>query len=256
MERHTSSLDDLVDTLRRRYGSRAAARGDRLPPPAQPLTLPTGVPELDAALPGGGLPRGGLTELIAARSAGGTSLAMRVVAQAQRGGAWACWLDLGRSFTPGAAQAAGIDLGALAVARPASGAETAVVVRTLLARRAVGALVIDSLPRWAAMEGGAAALGDLLRQLPRLLEGSGCALLALNPLPSGLLPDPACAPGHTLGPVAALRLRLAHAGWLRAGPAIVGCAARIDIRLPPFAEPSAVVAVALGFAGEERAQRA
>ena len=73
-------------------------------------------------------------------------------------------------------------------------AEAALVVHTLLTRRAVGVLVVDSLPRWLALPRGAAALAALLRPLPRLLAGSGCMMLVLNPVPTGLLADPALAP--------------------------------------------------------------
>lgn len=250
MERHPSTLDALVAALRRRHGPRAAAWGADLPPPCPTPVLPTGLPALDEALPGGGLPRGALTEVVAAPSSGSTTLALMAVARAQGMGDLACWLDLGRSFAPGAAVAAGVDLASLAVARPAGGAEAATVIHTLLARRAVGALVVDSLPRWAALSGGPAPLAALWRRLPRLLEGSGCAVIVLSPLPSGLLPEPARASGHALGRVAALRLRLEHAGWLRRGPAIVGCQVEVGIQTAPFADPLARVTLALGFAGQ------
>lgn len=105
MERRTSTLDALVAQLQQQHGSHAARRGDRLPLPTTLAALPTGHPALDGVLPGGGLPRGGLTELVGPRSAGATTLALAVIAQAQAAGDLACLLDLSASFAPDAAAA-------------------------------------------------------------------------------------------------------------------------------------------------------
>jgi len=91
-------------------------------------------------------------------------------------------------------------------------------------------------------------LAALLSRLPRLLAESGCALLVLNPLQSGFLPDPAAAPAINLTPLAALRLRLTPAGWLRRGPAIIGCVARVTISTPPFATPLTTLTCEMLFA--------
>lgn len=251
MERRPSPLDDLVAELQQRYGSRAARPGDALPAKEAPALLPTGSPLLDAAL-GGGLPRGRLTELVGPRSAGATTLALSAVAQAQRtSGDLACLLDLQGSFDPVSAQALGVDLAGLVVVRPDDGAVAGLTVHTLLARRVVGALVVDSLPSWLTLPRGPAGLAALLRVLPRLLPATDCALLVLNPLPTGLLPDPAAAPSTTLAPVAALRLRLAPTGWLRRGPDIVGVRSRVAVLRPPFDVPWATLELELPFARPE-----
>ncbi len=251
MERRTSTLDALVAQLQQQHGSHAARRGDRLPLPAALVALPTGYPTFDAVLPGGGLPRGGLTELVGPRSAGATTLALAVIAQAQAAGDLACLLDLNGSFAPDAAAGPGVDLADLAIARPTDGIEAALIVHTLLTRRAVGVLVVDSLPRWLALPRGAAALAALLRPLPRLLAGSGCMMLVLNPVPTGLLADPALAPSGSLTPVTALRLRLAHSSWVRRGPSIIGSQTRVTVLAPPFSEPTAHTTIELTFARGE-----
>jgi len=74
-------------------------------------------------------------------------LALRVVAHAQMTGGLAAFLDLGHTLAPTAAAAIGCDLATLAVFRPTDAATAARIVQTLLVRRAVGALVVDSLPR-------------------------------------------------------------------------------------------------------------
>lgn len=252
MEPPPSPLDDLVAQLQRRYGARAARRGDALPAAGPPPVLPTGHTALDAALPGGGLPRGRLTEVVGPRSAGATTLALTVVAQAQhRAGDLACLLDLAGTFDPPSAHALGVDLDALAVLRPADGAVAGLAVHTLLARQAVGVLVVDSLPRWLTLPRGPESLRALLRPLQRLLPPTSCVLLVLNPLPTGLLPDPVAAPAATLAAIAALRLRLAPAGWLRRGQGIVGVRTRVSVLTPPFVGPRATVALDLPLAHPE-----
>lgn len=254
MQRRTSSLDGLVASLQQRYGTRAARRGDALPSPPLPAVLPSGFATLDAALPHGGFPRGALTEFVGPRSAGATTLALALIARAQAAGDLACLLDLGHSFAATAAISAGVELDALVVARPTDGEEAALTVATLLARRAVGLLVVDSLPAWLALPNGPAALAALRTRLPRLLRESGCALIVLHPLPTGLLPDPADVGHSALAPITALRLRLAHQGWLRRGPAIVGSRTQVTLLPPPFTTPLATVAVELAFArGEDQA---
>jgi recombination protein RecA len=254
MERRLSTLDALVAQLQQRYGSGAARRASTLPVSPIPRGIPTGIQALDDRLPHGGLPRDVLSELVGPRSAGATTLALSVVARAQAAGELVCMLDINNTFAPTAAAGAGVDLETLAVARPADGAEAALVVATLLARRAVGVLVIDSLPAWLALPGGPAALATLRSRLPRLLRDSGCAVIILHPLPTGLLPDPADVGHGALAPTTALRLRLAHRGWLRHGPAIVGSRTQITLLLPPFTEPFASLEVELRFArGEDQA---
>jgi len=247
MGRRPSSLDALVAQLQQRYGLRAARLATALPQPSPPAVLPTGDASLDVTLPHEGLPRDALTELVGPRSAGVTSQAPAV-------GELACLLDLGHSFAPTAVAHASVDLAALALARPAGGAEAALTVATLLARRAVGVLVIDSLHAWLALPKGPAALAALRTRLPRLLQASGCALLVLHPLPTGLLPDPAHVGQAALAALTALRLRLAHRGWLRHGPVIVGSRTQVTVLEPPFAEPVASVAIKLTLArGEDQA---
>lgn len=248
MARPSSTLDALVARLQQRYGSRAAQRGSAVPRPEPPPVVPTGYAALDTVLPHGGIPRGRLTSLRGPRSTGATTLALSVIAQAQAAGDLACVLDLSQTFAPAAAAAHGVSLADLAVVRPADGATAALTVATLLARRAVGVLMIDTLPAWLALPRGAAALQRLLPRLETLLTASGTVLLVLHPLPTGLLPDPATPSHQLLAPITALQFTLAHQGWVRRGPHISGSRTRITITTPPFDHPHAQVLLDLPIA--------
>ncbi len=139
-------------------------------------------------------------------------------------------------------------LAALAARRAASDGPLVVspgAVPALLARCPVG---------WLALPNGPAALAALHTRLPRLLRESGCALIVLHPLPTGLLADPADVGHGALASITALRLRLAQEGWLRRGPAIIGSRTRVAVQLPPFSDAAATLSIELAFArGEDQA---
>ncbi len=82
-----------------------------------PRLLPTGLRDLDAQL-GGGFPHGRLSEICGAPSSGRTSLALRLLAETQRDGALAAWVDLADAFDPASALASGVTLERLLWARP------------------------------------------------------------------------------------------------------------------------------------------
>jgi len=82
-----------------------------------PRLLPTGLPDLDAQL-GGGFPHGRLSEICGAPSSGRTSLALRLLAETQRSGALAAWVDLADAFEPASALSSGVALERLLWARP------------------------------------------------------------------------------------------------------------------------------------------
>ncbi|MCX7790383.1 MAG: DNA recombination/repair protein RecA [Chloroflexaceae bacterium] len=251
MERLPSTLDALIADLQRRYGAHAARRGSALRSPANPPTLATGRPALDAALPQGGAPRGRLTVIGGPRSAGVNTLAFGLIARAQAMGELACVLDAAHTFAPAAAAARGVALADLALARPADGPAAALTVATLLARRAVGVLVLDHLAAWLALPRGAMALRALLPRLPRLLAASGCALVVTEPLPTGLFTDASPPPRAPLAPLTSLRLTLALQGWVWHGPRIVGSRTRVTVLAPPFATPLATVTLHLPIASLE-----
>jgi protein ImuA len=142
--------------------------------------LPSGRPEVDALLPGGGFPRGSVTELVGGPASGKTQLALRALRGVQESGALAAFVDGRGEFYPPAAMALGIDPARLLIVRPGAGerggGETVAglwAAEALLASGAFAAVIVDvslrSVPagraeamlrrlRGAAEKGGAAAL--------------------------------------------------------------------------------------------------
>jgi recA bacterial DNA recombination protein len=103
----------------------------------------TGFAALDAILGPGGVPRDAAVALCGAPSSGQTTVALRLVAEAQAGGAIAAWVDLARSLDPVEAVARGVRLEWLVVLQPESPDEGIAMAGSLLAGRSVDVLVID-----------------------------------------------------------------------------------------------------------------
>jgi RecA/RadA recombinase len=207
-------------------------------PAATDRTIPTGFPALDALLAAGGLPRAGTVALAGAGSSGATTLALRVLAEAQVGGALAAWVDLPRALDPVEAVARGIRLDWLAVLVPDGPAEALAMAGTLLQARAVDILVLDlgtaragrpapttpATPMVSARRGPRPPnLADQLARLVAFARRSGALLLVLEP---GETPAPLRA---ALDEGAGLRLELRRSGWVRLGREVVG--QRTEVRV-------------------------
>jgi recombination protein RecA len=172
----------------------------------------TGFPELDAILGPGGLPRGMGLSLRGDLSSGRTTLALRLAAEAQAGGAIVAWLDLAAAFDPVEAVARGIRPEWLVVLTPAGAEEGLAIAGALLSGRTVDLLVVDLPPR----PEGAARFADRLGRLAALARRAEISLLVLEP--PGLTASVAAAVGEGTG----IRLELARRAWIRLGRDVVG----------------------------------
>ena len=125
----------LAPVVRPRPGVPAADPDGRI--------IPTGFAALDAILGPGGLPRSATVALRGGASSGKTTLALRVAAEAQAGGAIVAWLDLARAFDPVEAVARGVRPEWLVVLTPVDLEEALALAAALLAARSVDLLVMD-----------------------------------------------------------------------------------------------------------------
>ena len=145
---------------------------------AQPLSvdaIPTGSLSLDLALGVGGVPRGRIIEIFGPESSGKTTLAMSIVAQAQKKGGLAAFIDAEHAFDPEYARTIGVDLETLLISQPDSGEQGLEITETLVRSNAVDVIVIDSVaalvPR-AEIEGdmGDAQVGSQARLMSQALR--------------------------------------------------------------------------------------
>lgn len=154
--------------------------------------IPTGALSLDIALGIGGIPRGRITEIFGAESSGKTTLAMHILANAQRLGGEAAFIDAEHALDPGYAARIGLDVDKLLVSQPSSGEQALEITEMLVRSNAVDAICIDSVaalvPK-AELEGemGDAHVGlqarlmsQALRKLTGAVSRSNCAVIFIN----------------------------------------------------------------------------
>lgn len=107
--------------------------------------IPTGCPSIDLALGVGGLPRGRISEIYGPESSGKTTLCLALIAQAQRAGGNAVFIDVEHALDPRYARVVGVDVDNLMVAQPESGEDALNITETLIRSGAIDIIVIDSV---------------------------------------------------------------------------------------------------------------
>jgi protein RecA len=158
--------------------------------------ISTGSLALDAALGVGGLPRGRIVEIYGAESSGKTTLALQVVAEAQRAGLTCFFCDAEHAIDPAYARALGINLDALYLSQPDTGEQALEIVDTMVRSGGVDVVVVDSVaalvPK-AELEGEmgdahmalqARLMSQALRKLTASLSRSHCLIIFINQIRS------------------------------------------------------------------------
>src|SRR5947208_7548953 len=138
------ALTAALAQIERQHGKGAVMRlGDESRAPIE--VIPTGAIALDVALGIGGLPRGRVVEIYGPESSGKTSLALHAVANAQKGGGIAAFIDAEHALDPDYAKALGVDTDALLVSQPDTGEQALEIADMLIRSGAIDILVIDSV---------------------------------------------------------------------------------------------------------------
>ncbi|MDX2244454.1 MAG: recombinase RecA [Leptolyngbyaceae cyanobacterium bins.302] len=186
------ALNLVVTQIERNFGKGSIMRlGDATRMKVE--TIPTGALTLDLAL-GGGLPKGRVIEIYGPESSGKTTLALHAVAEVQKSGGIAAFVDAEHALDPNYASALGVDIDNLLVSQPDTGEAGLEIVDQLVRSTAVDIIVIDSVaalvPR-AEIEGEmgdthvglqARLMSQALRKIAGNMGKSGCTVIFLNQL--------------------------------------------------------------------------
>ena len=144
LKKMCGALVDVMNTIRKEFGEMAILRlGDDTKRNIE--AIPTGALSLDMALGIGGLPRGRIVECYGHESSGKTTLALHVVANAQKAGGTAAFIDAEHALDPEYARKIGVDLENLVVSQPNSGEEALTICEQLVKSGAVDVVVVDSV---------------------------------------------------------------------------------------------------------------
>jgi len=217
-------------------------------------TIPTGSLSLDIALGIGGLPRGRVIEIFGAESSGKTTIALHVIAEAQKAGGIAAFIDAEHALDPSYASALGVDLDELLISQPDTGEQALEIADTLIRSGAIDVVVIDSVaalvPR-AEIEGEmgdshiglqARLMSQALRKLSGNLSRSNTSAVFINQLREKIgvmFGSPETTPGgRALKFYSSVRLDVRRIENLKDGAEVVGSRVRVKVVknkvAPPF----------------------
>ena len=158
------ALNDALAQIERSYGKGAVMRMEE-GADQNVAAVSTGSLSLDVALGIGGLPRGRVSEIYGAESAGKSTLALSTVAQAQKAGGTCAYVDVEHALDPAYAKAIGVDVGSLLISQPDSAEQALEIVEYMVRSTALDVVVLDSV---AALVPNAELEGDMGDSHPAL----------------------------------------------------------------------------------------
>jgi recombination protein RecA len=247
------ALDLALAQIERQHGKGAVMRlGDEVRAPIE--VIPTGSIALDVALGIGGLPRGRIVEIYGPESSGKTTVALHAVANAQRAGGIAAFIDAEHALDPDYAKKLGVDTDALLVSQPDTGEQALEIMDMLIRSGAIDIVVIDSVaalvPR-AEIEGEmgdshvglqARLMSQALRKITGALSQSNTTAIFINQLREKIgvffgSPETTTG-GKALKFYASIRLDVRRIETLKDGQDAVGNRTRVKVvknkMAPPF----------------------
>ncbi len=249
------ALDAALSQIEKQFGKGAVMKmGERAH--VQVEVIPTGALSLDLALGVGGIPRGRIVEIFGPESSGKTTVALHMIAEAQRLGGTAAFIDAEHALDPRYAGKLGVDIDNLIVSQPDTGEQALEITEALVRSGAVDIIVIDSVaalvPK-AEIDGemGDAHVGlqarlmsQALRKLAGVISKSSTVAVFINQLREKvgiMFGNPETTPGgRALKFYSSVRLDVRRIETLRNGSDIVGSRTRVKVVknkiAPPFRE--------------------
>ncbi|MGD0173748.1 MAG: recombinase RecA [Anaerolineales bacterium] len=249
------ALESAILELKKKFGDGAVMRlGESTHLNVE--VIPTGSLALDIALGVGGIPRGRVTEIYGPESSGKTTICQHIVAETQKRGGMAAYIDMEHALDPSYAAKCGVNTDALYVSQPDTGEQALAIAETLIRSGAVDVVIVDSVaalvPR-AEIEGdmGDATMGMMarlmsqaLRKLSAAIRQTNTAMIFTNQLRQkiGVMfgnPETTTG-GMALKFYASVRLDVRRVQSIKVGAEVVGSRTRVRVVknkvAPPFRE--------------------
>ncbi|MBI4953022.1 MAG: recombinase RecA [Myxococcales bacterium] len=241
----SGAVKEVIGQIEKRFGKGAIMALDDDHPDEPIAVVPSGSLVLDQALGVGGYPRGRIIEIFGPESSGKTTLSLHAIAEAQRLGGVAAFIDAEHAFDPTYARALGVSTAELLLAQPDSGEQALEIAETLTRSGAVDLIVIDSvaaLTPQAEIDGemGDAHMGlqarlmsQALRKLTPIAHKTSTALVFINQLRQKIgvvFGNPETTPGgQALKFYASVRLDVRRIGQVKASDQAVGARTRVKV---------------------------
>jgi recombination protein RecA len=248
------ALEAALTQIERAFGKGAIMRMGSKNPMEDVEVVSTGSLGLDIALGIGGVPKGRVVEIYGPESSGKTTLALHIIAEAQKRGGTCAFIDAEHALDPGYARKLGVDVDNLLISQPDAGEQALEICDTLVRSGAVDVLVIDSVaalvPK-AELEGEmgdshvglhARLMSQALRKLTGNISRSNCLVVFLNQirLKIGVMfgnPETTTG-GNALKFYASIRMEIRRIGAIKEREEVVGNSTRVKVvknkMAPPF----------------------
>src|SRR5580700_6197372 len=251
-EGKAKALDLALDSIEKQFGRGSIMKlGDSRTMAVE--TIPTGSLSLDLAL-GGGLPKGRVIEIYGPESSGKTTVTLHAIAEVQKSGGTAAFIDAENALDPAYAKRLGVDVENLLISQPDNGEQALEIVETLVRSNAVDLIVVDSVaalvPR-AEIEGDmgdslpglqARLMSQALRKLTGVISRSKSSVIFINQIRMkiGVMfgnPETTTG-GNALKFYSSVRMDIRRIGQIKAGEEIIGNRTRVKVvknkLAPPF----------------------
>ena len=232
------ALDLALEQIEKKYGRGTIMRFTKEKPLEKIEAIPTGALSLDIALGIGGVPRGRVIELFGVEGGGKTTLSLHIIAEAQKMGGEAAFIDVEHAMDPAYAKTLDVDLDHLLISQPDSGEQALEITEALVRSSAVDVIIIDSVaalvPR-AEIEGemGDAQVGlqarlmsKALRKLTSVISKSKTCVIFINQIRMKIgvmYGSPETTPGgRALKFYSSVRMDIRRIGPIKEGPNIIG----------------------------------
>jgi len=254
-EERRKALDNAIAQIEKQYGAGAVMRLGETPK-LNVEAISTGSLTLDMALGIGGVPRGRIVEIYGPESSGKTTVALHIIAEAQKNGGEAAFIDVEHALDPVYAKALGVNIDNLIVSQPDSGEQALEIAEALVRSGAIDVIVVDSVAAMttkAEIEGEmgdshvgmlARLMSQAMRKLTGVISKSNCVAVFINQVREkiGVMygnPETTTG-GRALKFYASVRLEVRKGETIKDGAEIIGSRTKVKVVknkvAPPFKE--------------------
>ena len=249
------ALDTAIKQLEKQYGKGTVMKLGQAPA-LNVEAISTGSITLDCALGIGGVPRGRIVEIFGPESSGKTTVALHIIASAQKAGGEAAFIDVEHALDPVYAKALGVDIDSLLVSQPDTGEQALEITEALVRSGAIDVIVVDSVAAMvpkAEIEGlmgdthvglQARLMSQALRKLTGAISKTNCVAVFINQLREKvgvMYGNPEVTPGgRALKFYSSVRLDVRKQEQLKSGGEVIGNLTKVKVVknkvAPPFKE--------------------